>query len=153
MGGLCLDPSRLDRGRSGGFRQRIGGHDPVLLVPLRLVERLVGCSDQLLGSLEGALDGNPEAGGDRELFAVGELDRRRLEITPKPVGELRRAEQVGLWREQAELLAAETRGEVGVAAPGIEDRGNTPENGVAGLMAAAVVDALEVVEIDEDERL
>ena len=58
----------------------------------------------------------------------------------------------GVWRpveQQRELVAAEARDGVGAAHAGAQALGRLHEHAVAGLVAEVVVDALEVVEVDE----
>ena len=54
--------------------------------------------------------------------------------------------------EQRELVAAEARQRVLFARRGLQPRGDVLEEQVAGGMAERVVDVLEAVEVEEEER-
>jgi hypothetical protein len=53
--------------------------------------------------------------------------------------------------QQGELVAAEPGSEVTVAQAGVEPIGDRDEQGVTGCVAEAVVDGLEVVDVDEQD--
>ena len=63
-----------------------------------------------------------------------------------------RAGEVGLGEDQRELLAAVAAGEVDLADAAEQDLADRAQDRVAGLVAMGVVDLLEVVEVEEDER-
>ena len=58
---------------------------------------------------------------------------------------------IGAGKEQRELLAAEARHHVGVAAPFPERGRHVADGGVAGRVAEGVVHLLQVVDVHEDE--
>src|SRR5258705_443539 len=58
---------------------------------------------------------------------------------------------LGLWKHDAELVPPEARGPVHVAYGGEDDLGDLLQDGRADLMPVAVVDQLEVVEVQHDE--
>ena len=68
------------------------------------------------------------------------------------LGERRRARKVGLDEQHGELLAAEPRRDVDHAHAFPQAVGEGPQHLVPDLVAVPVVDALEVVEVGEDER-
>ena len=80
------------------------------------------------------------------------MDQPLLQAPADPFGELRRAVEVGSGQQEHELLPAPAADGVDVAASFLERPGELAENDVAGRMAVAVVDALEVVEIGQDDR-
>src|SRR3990172_6791770 len=92
------------------------------------------------------------AGGEREgaplLACRGAFEGRRQE----PPGGDGRAADIGSRHEDDELVAADPEG--GGAAPGVgaEEAPHRREQGVAAGVAELVVDPLEVVEVDEDQR-
>ena len=67
------------------------------------------------------------------------------------LGEGRRAGEIGLRREQRELLAAVAREEVAVAELFQHQAGDLLEHRVPGRVSELVVQALEVVDVDEGE--
>ena len=87
-----------------------------------------------------------------ERLAARQLDGGRLEPGADPLGQLERAGKVGLGQDQRELLAAIASREVDVPDPRTEDLADGPQNGVARRVAVAVVDGLEVVQVQEHER-
>ena len=72
--------------------------------------------------------------------------------TRRPLRELERARKVGLGEDQRELLAAVSTGEVDLAHAAEQELPDGAQDRVAGLVAMGVVDLLEVVEVEEDER-
>src|SRR5688572_30976052 len=78
--------------------------------------------------------------------------RPRGQGLAEPLGEALRALEIGLRQEDRELLAAVARGKVDLTDGRAQDVGEGLEDVVAGLVAVAVVDLLEVVEVGEDER-
>src|SRR5256714_12153432 len=152
MPGLCLSEASLLLVRGGGFGLGVYRDDAILAVSLRLVERLAARGDELLATFEPALHRDYEARGRTHFAAVGRLAGRRLEVDPQALGELRRPDEIGFRRQQSELLAAVARRQVDLPGARIENRADAPEDGVAGLVAVSVVDALEIVEIDQQRR-
>jgi len=71
-----------------------------------------------------------------------ELTDRLAQVLGDAAGGVERA----VGEQHAELVAAETRQQVGGADAGLHDAGDLLEEPVAGLMAAGVVDDLELVE-------
>ena len=68
------------------------------------------------------------------------------------LGELERAPGAGVGQDDGELVAAHPVGEVRAAARGPDRVGQRLQALVAGLVAVRVVDGLEVVDVEEQER-
>ncbi len=78
---------------------------------------------------------------------------RLLERVEQALGDqLGARRQRELLGDHDELVAAETPERVGVAHDAVEPRGDRLQQLVAGAVAERVVDALEVVEVDEQRR-
>ena len=71
---------------------------------------------------------------------------------PKMVEQVVAADQVGVGQHQAELLAAIAGDQVLVTGVGDHHRGHRAQHRVTGHVAVAVVEVLEVVEVDHGER-
>ena len=118
------------------------------------VHRRVGVADQHVGvgrlAGRGPGDGDPEAGGDEVLDAVDHVglgEGRR-----DAVGDRHRLVLVGEAVDQdPELVAAEAGDDVAGAQVRAQPRGDRAQQLVAGVVAEAVVDQLEVVEVEEDD--
>ena len=135
-------------------RQLAGGDHLVAAAPLRLVERAVGHLEQLT-RIPGVHRERGHAGRradtGREVAAGGGRGRELGDRRPQPLG--RPHAVTGAARhEHRELLTAEPRGDVRVAllpGDGLADRGQQP---VAGAVPVAVVERLEPVQVEDDER-
>ncbi len=102
------------------------------------------------------LAGRPEghradAGGDAAAYAV--QGRRELadavdDVAAHPLG----GGLVAVGEEQRELVAAEAGHHVGVAHRAAQDAADGDQQLVAGVVAEAVVDLLEVVEVEQQHR-
>ena len=118
------------------------------------VHRRVGVADQQVGvdrlAGRGPGDGDADAGGDEVLDAV---DRVGLgEGGGDAVGDRHRLVLVGeAVDEDAELVAAEAGDDVAGAQVGAQPRRDRAQQLVAGVVAEAVVDQLEVVEVEEED--
>ena len=125
---------------------------------LGVVQALVGVRDQsLVVGKAGAL-GQADAGGDlqarREIAAVDRFDRRTQFLgLPRGLG------RVGAREQQRELLAAPARHAL-VAGPVfnrpashllLHGLGHAPQRLVADVVRVAVVDALEMVDVEQAE--
>ena len=135
----------LERGVHAGLEEMIGAA-PVGLGP---VGGEVGILHQRLGvpAVVGS-DGNPDACAEDDLLA---MDTQRDAHRPHdPFGERRRILGRAERRlEDGELVAAEARDDVGLPARGEQPLGNVLQHRVADAMAVEIVDALEMVEVDE----
>jgi hypothetical protein len=127
-----------------------GGHRdaPVAALPLRPVERSVGQAHEV-----GVVRGLPElarAGRQREPAVVG--DRALADRAPALLRDALGLVAVDAGQEQRELVAADAREQLArprVAAEPLRDR---REHRVAGLVPVRVVDLLELVDVEHDER-
>src|ERR671924_190744 len=132
-----------------------GLEDPVaaLAVPLGHVHGDVGIPEELLGVVRRDLavgEADPEARPREDLLRVDlELRLERLE---DPVGDVRRLLEVSdPVEEDRELVAAEARDGIGGPHGADEALRDLLEDDVARRVAEAVVDGLEVVEVDEHD--
>src|SRR3954471_5145709 len=140
--------SRLGGDPPGGPR---GGDDAVLAAPLRVVERGVGGREELGAAGGGRERRDAEARGDRDRGAVGSEDDPRRQRAPDPLGDECAALHVGAGQDEQELLPTPARGQVDVSERVVEDDAELAQHAVARLMAVAVVDVLEVVEVGEND--
>ena len=131
--------------------------DPVaaLAVPLRDVHGDVGVAKQLFGVRRRAArldEADADAGAWEHLLAV-DLELC-LEGAQQPGGRVGGVREVGDAIEQdGELVAAEACDRVGRAGSvALRRRCDLAQDAVAGGMAEAVVDGLELVEVDEHDR-
>ncbi|SBW00869.1 hypothetical protein KL86APRO_11350 [uncultured Alphaproteobacteria bacterium] len=125
---------------AGGARARLGP-----------IHRLVRRADQRL-----RIDRVPHR-GLRQTDADGQRNAGGVAMHPargEAVEESAPLDEVGRRQENAELVAAETVGEVRGAAGAVEACRHLAQRGVARLMPVGVVELLEAVEIEEhqDER-
>ncbi len=119
---------------------------------LGAVERDVGLRDQLLDRLVAAgVDRDADAGVEIEARAP-HLEGRLAQRADQALGGGARAGGVAVVEQQRELVAAEARQRVLLARRGLQARGDVLEQQVAGGMAERVVDVLEAVEVEEEER-
>ena len=133
----------------GGLEQPVAA----LAVALGDVHRGVGVADQLVGvgRAPGLGDRDAQAGADDEVVVL-ELERA-ADALEDPLGGLDRGRQVlDVLEQDRELVAAEPRGGVGRADAGRDPLRHLEQHAVADGVTEAVVDGLEVVEIDEQHR-
>ena len=115
------------------------------------VHRRVGVAQQGVGLLMAVSQRDADAGGD-ELGARVEHERP-CEAGGDPLGGGDRDPLArDLLEQQAELVAAEARDRVGRAHRLAQAGGDVDQEVVAGLVAERVVDLLEVVHVDEQDR-
>ena len=118
------------------------------------VHRRVGVADQRLGPdrlvAGGPADGDPDAGADEVLDAAHRVGLG--EGRGDPVGDRDRLVLVGEAVDQdPELVAAETGDDVSRAQVRPQARGDRAQQFVAAMVADAVVDELEAVEVEEQD--
>ena len=116
---------------------------------LRHVQRLVGGSQQLvtLRTVRG-VGGHTKRHGDSHL-----IQRERVaHVVAQALGDHVGAVLVGFRQEQRELLAAHTRSGVDTALAGVEQGGEALKALIAGRVPEQVVDALEVVQVGDQQR-
>ena len=126
-----------------------GQRADVLAVALGPIERRVGLVLQLLERV-GVLRAGCDAAAERHA-PVAE-DRVAADRRPQPLSCEQGVELVRLGQQQAELLAAQSREAVDGADQAADQRADVAQHVVAGLVTQAVVDRLEVVDVEEDER-
>ena len=120
-----------------------------------LIHRRVGVPKQQVAVQRrlGADVGDADAGGDEDL-ALRDFERQRLaEAQQQSVAEIHRVGQRRrLWIEHGVLVAGDPRDGRAWRRDGAQTIGDDAQYLVAGRMPEAVVDVLEPVEIDEEQR-
>ena len=121
-----------------------------LALGLRGVHRNVGVTQQFGSRVARLAACDADAGADVDLLA--EKPERNPQRGPDALGDAGGSRDVGVFEQDGELVAAKPRGRVLGA-----DRRPQPMRGldqdvVAGGVTEAVVDRLEVVEVDEEDR-
>ena len=117
--------------------------------PLGGVERAVGGAHELGGVARlGPAAGDPHGHGDR----AGEGGELVAHQQPQVLGDRERPRLAGARKNERELLAPEPRRHVTGTARGPQDVGEAPQHVVARVVAERVVDALEVVEVEHQQR-
>ncbi len=138
--------------RHRGMVQRVVEHlGPVAPSGLRLVHRRVRVAQQVARVL--VADAHHDADAHRNVdLLVADVDAPAH--TPlEPLGELDRTRPIGdALTEDHELVAAEAGHEVAGAYEVAKPSGDGDEHLVADVVAEAVVDDLEPVEVDEEQR-
>ena len=116
------------------------------------IHRRVGVADQGLGPVvPRARQRDADTGGDDQLRGV-DFDGLRDDAT-EPIGDAHRLLITGhVLAEQDELIPAEARPHVAGSQRGTEPVGHADQHPVTGLVAQAVVDDLEAVEVEEQDR-
>ena len=154
----AVDAAAQLRGGAQGERRRLlqpggVGLDAVAAAGLRPVHRPVGVAQQVGGDGRlGGVDREADAGRDEEL---GALDVDRLaDRRAQPLGHspgIERVVGLGLQHDD-ELVAAEAGEQRAVADGAADPLRQHRQQPVADAVAEAVVDRLEVVEVDEQQR-
>ncbi len=121
---------------------------PVLAAVLRRVQRDVGVPEQVGAGLLGPPPGDADAGARGERMP-GDLDRPG-QGGGDPPDVLVQVESV--LKEQGELVAAEPGDQAAVRQRLPQQSGHGDQEAVTDVVAEAVVDSLEVVEVDEEHR-
>ena len=124
-------------------------HAAVAPEPLGGVERAVGRAPEL-GRV--ARLGPAPGHADRHRHGAGEAVELAPHERPDLLGQRQRARLRRARQHERELLAPEPRGHVGLAGRRAQEGGEAPQHVVAGVVAQRVVDALEVVEVDDEQR-
>ena len=115
---------------------------------LRVVHRRVGLAEQARAARAGAAERDADAGAREDLGALD--DDRPVEALEQAAGHDLRLRGVDALEQDGELVAAQTRDGVGVAHGLAQAAGDADEQLVAGRVTEAVVDGLEVVDVDEE---
>src|SRR5690606_39201051 len=140
--------SRASAGNEPRGGAWVRGHDAVAAGALGQVERLVRLAEEKLGAaLPGWLQrGDARADGQRRPD-----ESARLDLEPEALGGIERAREIGLRQDDGEFLATEARDAIDAAKALAQDLRESDEDLVAEEVAARVVDALEVVQVHEDQ--
>src|SRR5438477_1776942 len=130
---------------------RLGPHRAVLALPLGRVEGGVGFTDQgiLIALSRGCY---AKTGRDPQgALAVEPWDAQSLDRPADALADRIRALEVGVGKDDCHLLASIARRNVDVARGLAQGAGNMLEHHVALRVSVAVVDRLEVVEVEHDQ--
>ena len=124
---------------------------PALATSLRRIHRDVGVAQQVAGALDaGPARGHADAGADVHVAAL-DLEER-AHRRGQPVGHAHRRLHVRrVAQEDGELVAAEPGGHVAGAQHRPEAIADGHQQRIAGSVTEAVVDELEVVQVDEQD--
>ncbi|CAA9355673.1 MAG: hypothetical protein AVDCRST_MAG11-3798 [uncultured Gemmatimonadaceae bacterium] len=147
-----LDLGRARGGREVGAGRRAGG--PVAAGALRLVEGAVGGGEQRLGAVAVVGergDAHAHRDGDRAR-PVAQREDVRAHRRADPLGDVARAGRRGVGEEGDELVAGVARRHVSGAQRPAQQVGDAHQDVVALQVAVAVVDVLEVVHVDDEQR-
>ncbi len=138
-------------GQRRGMHARFEDLDSVLAVALGHVHRHVGVAQQLVrGLVVAGRDGDADAGVDEQLLAA--MLERRLEGGQQAFGDVERAGRVGRVLDQhRELVAAHPGDRVTGSQRAAQPLRHPDEQLIAVAVPEAVVDVLEVVEVDEQD--
>ena len=144
----------LERATLAHLHVHVGIEEAVSVAALGLgpVQRDVGIAEQLVGvDVRIGRHGDADAGADAHLMAV-DIERRPdgFEDALGECAGVGRTPRHGL--QDGELVAAEAGHRVEVAGAGEQARADGLQQGVAGRVAERVVDRLELVEVDAQER-
>ena len=113
------------------------------------VHRRIGLHHQVVNGLAGFGDAQADAGAARDpQVADVETLVERLE---DPVRDPARPDQIGLRQHDGEFVAAEARHGVGLADGVLETARDHPQDVVAGAVSQGVVDALERIQIKNQQ--
>src|SRR6476620_4311741 len=123
--------------------------EPIFPGSLRLVQRVIGSAEELVRRLAHNGLGDAEARGQPDLLAFRECDARGCQRFPHT--RRNRGGSIGacLREKDRELLAADTSGNVYIPHMIAKEFAKRSKGMVAGVVAEAVVDPLEVVEVGE----
>ena len=80
------------------------------------------------------------------------VDRQRAESAARAFGEQPGGGQIGSRQDDGELLAADAAGDMVAGGRLAQETGKGLDDPIAGGMAETVVDALEMVEVGDDQR-
>src|SRR2546423_4936504 len=135
-------------GPLGAERRRLDEDDTVAPVLLRSVEGGVGPLDDPVVGAPGASDADRDGNGDPGL----ERDRGGRDRLADPFAHDEGAVETAVGQDDDELLASPATDDVLDPGGAGDAAGDLPPDGVAGVVAGRVVDALEVVDVDDRHR-
>ncbi len=123
----------------------------VLAARLRDVHRGVGVAQQVVGLDRAVAEGDPDRRGEPQLAVLE--DEPLVQRVADPGRDAVRLRCMDDAVEQhRELVAAESSRRVGRTHERVDPRGHVLKHGIAGAVSEAVIDRLEIVEIDEQHR-
>src|SRR5215471_2933402 len=143
---------RLKAG-SSRWKRRSSDEHPVLPVVLHVVHRLVGRLDEALGGC-GHVRERRDAHGDGEMNVETMVGQKAklVDAVPDTFADRHRALAARVGQDQGELVSAEPRDDVGFARALADDARRFDQRAAAEKVAVRVVDPLESVQVDEEER-
>ena len=113
---------------------------------LRRVHRGVGVPQQMVGALPAQPEAQPDAGaGPDRPVADGD---RALQLLQRPLGDPQRVVLGGVGHQDREFVAAEPGDRVGLPHHAGQPAGHLDQDLVAGAVPEAVVDGLELVQVE-----
>ena len=116
------------------------------------VEREVGIADQRVGAGPARVaDGDADRGADRHLVAFDHVGPRDL-LDQRPGERFQQADVDAAGKHRLELVAAETPDLAVIAHHRLQPLGDLAQQRVADRVAERVVDVLEPIEIDHEQR-
>src|SRR5436190_3817501 len=125
------------------------GHDAVSAPTLGQIQRLVSLSKRVLKILIGMRGGHTEAGSDGQRIFWNEVHLR--DFLPQLFSQLRGLFQARARTYEHELFASPATQSVGVACVRTQDLAQLAQHTITAIVAALIVDALEVIDIDDDD--
>ena len=131
-------------------RSRASRH-PVAPAALGRIERHIGTTEQIDAVLASAQLSDANAHGKGHC-AVGRVDRRRRDQRPDPFGNLKRRPKRSTDQQNGELFSADTSDDVDIAQALSAQLGEPANHKVPDRMAISVVDPLEMVDIEDQQR-
>ena len=148
---LYQPPRQPQRHASSGFRRPVATIDAVAAGALGGIDRHVGAPHQRVELIaEGIGRGDAEA--RRRLHRrARHLHHRHLELVADALRHAMRLLGGGVRQQAAELLAADAEQEIGRPDAGVDQVDEARQHIVAAGMAEAVVERLEVVEVEEQQ--
>ncbi len=152
---LAQRAAQLDLGleslAGAGVHRAVKDFEATLTVGLGRVQRHIGLAQQLVRLLTWAAHGHPDTDPDEDVLHA-ELEWRHA-LGQTDLGQRDRRRQIGhIFDQDRELVAAEPRDGVRGAQGRLQALRERDQQQVAGGVAEAVVDGLEVVQIDEQHR-
>ena len=123
--------------------------EAALPLALRVVHRDIRIAQEVLGDPDvRPSERDPDAGMDRDVTPIDH--ERLLDRAHQAVGDELRLLHLGVPEEDGELVAAEPGGKVDRPDAGLDPPGDRDQQLVSDVVAQAVVDGLEVVEVEEE---
>lgn len=126
---------------------------PVSAAPLGDVQRRIGGRDQCVRTVAMHRPGrDPDADGRAQRRAGIDIERLRLHAGAQALGDVGGGVEIGLRQDDGDLLAAVAAYTVDGAHLLIQQLAQPLENSISRLMSMRVVDALEVVDVEQQQR-